>query len=129
MLDACTVLGGYGPEFRAMIQFAAWTGVRAGELYAMQSGDIDGDYLWVRRSRKTDGSIGKPKIGRERKIAFVPPAQVLDDVPRRPDAFLNEGPGRGATHPRTRSPGAGWRPVDRRCGRATPSPRQSRLAG
>ena len=54
-----------------MIQFAAWTGVRAGELHAVQWDDVDGDYLWVRRSRKTDGSIGSPKNGRERRIAFL----------------------------------------------------------
>ena len=88
LLDATSVLRGYGSEFRAMIQFAAWTGVRAGELHAVQWGDIDGDYLSVRRSRKTDGSIGKPKNGRERRIAFLAPARVLDDVPRRPDSFL-----------------------------------------
>ena len=88
LLDACGVLGGYGPEFRAAIQFAAWTGIRAGELHALQWDDVDGDYLWVRRSRKTDGSIGSPKNGRERKIALLPPAQVLDDVPRRLDAFV-----------------------------------------
>lgn len=88
LLDACTVLGGYGPEFRAMIQFAAWTGVRAGELHALQWADIDEDRLWVRRARKTDGDIGKPKNGRERQIVLLPPAQVLDDVPRRPDSFV-----------------------------------------
>jgi integrase len=88
LLDACTVLGGHGAEFRAMIPFAAWTGVRAGELHAVQWADIEGEYLWVRRSRKTDGSIGKPKNGRERKIVLLPPANVLDEVPRRPDPFV-----------------------------------------
>lgn len=88
LLDACTVLGGHGGEFRAMIQFAAWTGIRAGELHAVQWDDIDEDYLWVRRSRKTDGSIGRPKNGRERKIVLLPPARVLDDVPRRADPFI-----------------------------------------
>lgn len=88
LLDACTVLGGHGVEFRAMIQFAAWTGVRAGELHAVQWEDVDEDYLLVRRSRKTDGSIGKPKNGRERKIVLLPPARVLDQLPRRDDAFL-----------------------------------------
>ncbi len=88
LLDACEVLGDYGPEFRAMIQFAAWTGIRAGELHALQWDDVESDDLWVRRSRKTDGSIGLPKNGRERKIALLPPAQVLDEVPRRPDPFI-----------------------------------------
>jgi integrase len=88
LLDACAVLGGHGAEFRAMIQFAAWTGVRAGELHAVQWEDVEGEYLWVRRSRKTDGSIGKPKNGRERKIALLPPARTLDGVPRREDGFI-----------------------------------------
>ena len=88
LLDACTVLGGYGTEFKAMIQFAAWTGLRAGELQALQWGDIEGEHLWVRRARKTDGSIGKPKNGRERKVVLLPPARVLDELPRRPDPFV-----------------------------------------
>jgi integrase len=40
LLDACEVLGGYGAEFRAAIQFAAWTGIRAGELHAVQWDDV-----------------------------------------------------------------------------------------
>jgi integrase len=83
LLAACSVLGGYGREFRAMIQFAAWTGIRAGELHALQWGDVDGDLLHIRRSRKTDLSIGKPKNGKERTIALLPQARVLDQVPRR----------------------------------------------
>jgi integrase len=83
LLGACTVLGGYGPEFRAIIQFAAWTGVRIGELAALQWIDIDGDCIWIRRARKNDGSIGKPKSGRGRRIAFLEPARVLDQVPSR----------------------------------------------
>lgn len=83
LLEACGALGGYGAEFRALIQFAAWTGVRAGELHALRWEDIDGDRLWVRRSRKLDGALGKPKNGKERRIAFLPPARVLSDVPRR----------------------------------------------
>ena len=27
LVNSCTVLGGYGPEFKSMIQFAAWTGL------------------------------------------------------------------------------------------------------
>ncbi len=83
LVEACSVLGGYGSEFRAIIQFAAWTGVRIGELAALKWGDIDGDFVWIRRARKNDGSIGKPKNGRERKIVFLEPARVLDQVPKR----------------------------------------------
>jgi integrase len=83
LLEACTILGGYGPEFKAMIQFAAWTGVRQGELFGLQWSDIRTDTISIERSRKLDGSLGTPKNGRSRVIALLPPAQVLDAVPRR----------------------------------------------
>lgn len=40
LLEACTVLGGYCSEMRAMITFAAWTGLRQGELFALQWQDV-----------------------------------------------------------------------------------------
>ena len=42
----------------------------------------------MHRSPKTDGSIGKPKNGRERKIVLLPPARALDRVPQREDGFI-----------------------------------------
>ena len=92
LLEACTVLGGYGPEFRAMIQFSAWTGVRAGELHALRWDDIGTDTIRIRGARKRDGEIGKPKNGKEREIAFLPPARVLDEVDRRSDGFVFHSP-------------------------------------
>ena len=92
LLESCTVLGGYGREFRAMVQFAAWTGVRAGELQALQREDVGTDTLWIRRARKRDGTEGPPKNGKAREIAFLPPARVLDDVPRRPDPYVFHSP-------------------------------------
>ena len=88
LLKACTVLGGYGPEFKAMIQFAAWTGLRQGELFGLQWDDIEGDEIHVRRSRKLDGGLGLPKNGRKRKVMYLPPARGLESVPRRPDPFI-----------------------------------------
>jgi integrase len=90
LLDACMTLGGYGPEFRAMIQFSAWTGVRAGELHALKWEDIDTEAQTIRvsRARKTDLSLGPPKNGHSRVICLLPPADVLDTVPRRPDEFV-----------------------------------------
>jgi integrase len=82
-IEATTVLGGYGPEFRALLQFAAWTGLRAGELQALRWDDVDGDRLYVRRSRKRDGTEGPPKNGKPRLVVIPPPAQVLDTA-RRP---------------------------------------------
>ena len=91
-VEACSTLGEYGKEFRAMVQFSAWSGVRAGELFALKWEDIGVDYILIRRSRKRDGSMGKPKNGKERKIAFVAPAQVLDDLPHREDGFVFHSP-------------------------------------
>jgi integrase len=88
----CTVLGGYAKEFRAMIQFSAWTGVRAGELHALRWEDIGRETIRIRGARKRDGSIGKPKNGREREIAYLPPARVLSDFERRPDPFVFHSP-------------------------------------
>jgi integrase len=77
------LLVGFAGEFRALIQFTAWEGLRAGELQALHWPDIGADEIQVRRARKDDGSLGKPKNGLERTIAFLEPARVLDQVPRR----------------------------------------------
>lgn len=92
LLEATTALGGYGPELRAAIAFSAWTGIRAGELQALRWIDVGRDTIWIRGSRRRDGTIGKPKNGLEREIAFVPPARVLDAVPERPDPFVFHSP-------------------------------------
>ena len=92
LLDACPILGGYAREFRAMIQFAAWTGMRQGELFGLHWDDISGEEIHVRRSRKLDGSLGLPKNGTARTILVLPPARVLDAVPRRPDPFVFHSP-------------------------------------
>jgi integrase len=76
ILEACRVLGPYGAEFRPMVQFSAWTGVRAGELQALKWEDIGTDSVRIRRARKRDGIEKKPKNGREREIALLPPARV-----------------------------------------------------
>jgi integrase len=64
LLNGCTVLGGYAAEFRALIQFTAWSGLRSGELQALQWRDVGTEDITVRRSRKTDGSYGRPRTGR-----------------------------------------------------------------
>lgn len=92
LLASCLQLGGYAAEFRALIQFATWTCMRSGEVMAIRYADIDGDLINVRRARKTDGSYGLPKNGRERQIAFLEPAKVLDTVPHRPDDLVFHSP-------------------------------------
>jgi integrase len=83
LLEACTVLGGYCSEMRAMITFAAWTGLRQGELFALQWRDVGEEAITVRRSRKLDGSLGAPKNGQSRTVPLLPPARVLGQVPQR----------------------------------------------
>jgi integrase len=92
LLESCTVLGGYGPEFKAMLQFSAWTGVRAGELQALEWDDVHGETIEISKARKRDGTVGPPKNGKARTIVFLPPAQGLDDVPRRSDSFVFHSP-------------------------------------
>jgi integrase len=83
LLAACMVLGGYATEFRALIQFTAWTGIRAAEVQGLQWDDLGERKLWIRRARKDDGKYGAPKNGKEREIVFPRAARVLDQVPRR----------------------------------------------
>jgi len=83
LLRSCVLAGGYAAEMRAMVQFAAWTALRAGELHGLQWQDIGEDEIQVRRARKDDGTLGLPKNGKERPCPFLPPARVLDQVPRR----------------------------------------------
>lgn len=92
LLNACPVLGGYATEFRALIQFAAWSGLRSGEIQAIRWEDICEETITVRYSRQRDGGLGPPKNGQERTIAFLPPARVLEQVPRRPDPFVFHSP-------------------------------------
>lgn len=70
---------GYGPVFRAMVMFAAYTGVRPGELFALEWADLDGDLLHVRRSADSKTrTVGTPKNGRERTVVL--PAQASDPL-------------------------------------------------
>lgn len=88
LLNACMVLGGFSAEFRALITFTAWTGLRASEVQALRWADVGEDVISVRRARKDDGSYGLPKNKLEREIAFIEPARVLDQVPRRDGSEL-----------------------------------------
>lgn len=86
LLAGCLVMKGYSTEFRALIQFTAWSGLRAGEVMGLQWDDFEGEMIMVRRARKDDGSYGKPKNGKEREVPFLKAARVLDQVPRRDES-------------------------------------------
>ena len=82
---AAPCFGGYAAEFRAMIQFTAWTGVRAGELQALRWEDVgDRGRCRIRRSRKPDGALRTARrTARSVRSRYLEPARVLDQVPRR----------------------------------------------
>lgn len=79
-----------GTVFASMIRFAAETGIRPGELYAVEWGDLDPDRgeLHIRRQATRDGT-GPTKNGRERTVVLTPAAhdaavgaQIMEATPR-----------------------------------------------
>jgi integrase len=74
--DACSALGDYAPTMRAMLTFAAYTGMRPGELYALEWADVDFERMRVQvRRRLYRGRLDLPKSNRVREIALTPPAR------------------------------------------------------
>jgi integrase len=58
----------------ALVLTAAFTGLRMGELLALQWRDVDfaGDAIRVRRSYNAHGGLGTPKSGKVRSVPLVP---------------------------------------------------------
>jgi integrase len=82
LLDACSALGDYAPQMRALIVFAAYTGMRPGELFELRWSDIDlaANRIVVSR-RLYRGTVDTPKSNRAKTIALPPPAKdVLMDL-------------------------------------------------
>jgi integrase len=75
----------YGPEFRAMIYVAAYTGLRFGELAALRWSDLNHDVINVQRQFSSTLNCEKgPKHGSTGEILLPPPAgKVLKELPRR----------------------------------------------
>lgn len=86
------VHGDYGPVFAAMIEVAAWTGMRPGELYALRHSWVDFERREIHVKRQFRSKVGKeapPKSGEDRRIALLPPAAAaLRRVPRHLDDDL-----------------------------------------
>ena len=63
-------------RFDSMILFAAYTGMRPGELFALEWDDIDVERNLVHVTKAHDrvGGVKKPKSGKDRTIALPPPA-------------------------------------------------------
>jgi integrase len=98
-------LGDFGPEYRAMVLFAGYVGLRPGELFALRRDDVAGQLCTIERALSSTGEIGPTKTGRSRTVTIPPPAQdALLDVPAHPSGLLFASPmdkmWRQATHHR-----------------------------
>lgn len=83
---AVEVHGEFGLAFRAVIVFAAYVGLRPGELFALERTDVGRDEVTIRQSLDGTGTIKAPKNGRERIVVLPPPArEALGNVPVRLD--------------------------------------------
>lgn len=83
---ALDCLGSFGSTFRAMIVFAAYVGLRPGELYALERRDVGKDEVLIRQNLDGTGRIKVPKNGKARTVILPPPArEALVDVPARLD--------------------------------------------
>jgi integrase len=91
--EACERIHGeeYGPRFRAMFEFACWTGVRNGELFALTWDKLRpaANELDITVQRYRDGTEGTPKNGEARTVALSPQAiEAVSRLPRRIDGLL-----------------------------------------
>jgi integrase len=70
---------------RALILFAAYSGMRPGELFALRWSDVDFAAMRINVCRRFyKGCLGPPKNGQERTIVLTPQARkVLEELPRR----------------------------------------------
>jgi integrase len=90
LLDACAVHGSYAPQMRAFVTFAAYSGMRPGELFALEWADIDFESMRVDVKRRLyRGTVDLPKSNKSRRIALTPPARdALLGQPTRQDGGL-----------------------------------------
>jgi integrase len=75
---------GYGDTLAGLLVFAAYTGLRPGELYALRYDDLGAETLEVRRAADSrTRSIMLPKNGRGRTIVYPANARAaVESVPR-----------------------------------------------
>jgi len=87
------------PQWLAEVTVLAYTGIRAGELYALHWGDVENDRLVVRRG-VSDGEITDTKTHRPREV-YLPPvvAGVLADHRREMIANQHRGLSSGLVFP------------------------------
>lgn len=78
--------GTYAPELWALVMFAAWTGMRPGEVCALNFAEVDleTDTIRVEWNMRNDGSRGPVKMKERREIVIAPKArEALLSLPRR----------------------------------------------
>lgn len=92
LLAACSALKEYAPTMRALITFAAYTGLRPGELFALEWADVDFDAMRIQvRRRLYRGRLDTPKSNHPREVALTPPARdAILGLPR-VDALVFHG--------------------------------------
>lgn len=82
--------GDFGTVMRALVLFAGYSGMRPGEIYALEHRDIDrqGNRIMVRR-RVLAGRLDLPKSNKWRPIVLFPEAaEALDLLPRRREGHV-----------------------------------------
>jgi integrase len=92
-VDPLMELGEYGKQYRAMVLFSGYVGLRPGELFALRRDDVAGQLCTVERSLSSTGEVGPTKTGRSRVVTIPPAAQAaLRDVPVHPSGLLFTSP-------------------------------------
>ena len=76
ILEACSTHDWYAGQMRALTTFAAYSGLRPGELFALEWADIDFEAMRIDvRRRVYKGTIDIPKSNKTRRVALTPPAR------------------------------------------------------
>jgi integrase len=89
-LDPRMELGDYAPEYRAMVLFAGYVGVRPCELFALERDDVDGQLAKIERAYSSiTHETSATKNYRTRTVIVPPAAQdALLEVPAHPSGLL-----------------------------------------
>lgn len=76
LVAGCSALGWYASQMRALLVFGAYSGLRPGEMFALEWGDVDFDAMRVHVSRRVyRGRVDLPKSNKARTVALTPPAR------------------------------------------------------
>lgn len=104
--------GDFGTVMRALVLFAGYSGMRPGEIYALEHHDInrETDRIMVRR-RVAAGRLDLPKSNKWRPIVLFPEAaEALDRLPHRGEGYVFRAK-RGGRISQALMSGCYWPPV------------------